>query len=154
MDSASLLNIANYTGLSIISATMQSNYASVLLKTNTIANGVSNTLTLSNLKDSTGNSLATYNYSFIRNSAIPNLVFTEVMYNSICSNIDTLDFVEIYNNSNQSIAIGGLVFNNGGDFVLPEMTIPANGFILLAEDSLQAGSFYGKTFLQYGYEFW
>ena len=77
------------------------------------------------------------------------LVITEINYNSPSGDPDTLDFVELYNNSGASIALGGLRFSSGQMFTFPEINLANSQFLLLGHDSAKCRKFYGKPFLQY-----
>jgi hypothetical protein len=77
------------------------------------------------------------------------LNITEINYNSPSGDPDTLDFVEIYNNSGAAIPLGGLRLHTGQFFTFPEISIANNTFLLIGHDSAKCRKYYGKPFLQY-----
>lgn len=77
------------------------------------------------------------------------LVISEIMYNA-GTGTDSLEFIEIYNRSNQAIPMGGLRLSRSMSGVLGVYTLPAKGLYIIASDSLRAGRFYGKSFQQWG----
>lgn len=72
-----------------------------------------------------------------------NLVFTEIMYNPAESGTDSTEYVEIFNNGDASIALNEYYISNGFVFIFPEISIPAQGFIVLCNDSMAMVNTYG-----------
>ncbi|MCI5055440.1 MAG: lamin tail domain-containing protein [Flavobacteriales bacterium] len=64
------------------------------------------------------------------------LVITEIMYNPPESGTDSLEFVEIYNNSSNAISLDGFYFWDGINYTFPSgASISASSFVVLAGDS-------------------
>ncbi|MCF8258535.1 MAG: choice-of-anchor I family protein [Flavobacteriales bacterium] len=65
------------------------------------------------------------------------MVITEIMYNPPEADTDSLEFVELYNPSANTIDISGYYFREGFDYTFPQGTIVAgNGFVIVASDSV------------------
>lgn len=77
------------------------------------------------------------------------LLITEIMYNA-GSGADSLEFIEIFNRGDASIALGGLRLSRSAAGVIAEQNLAAKGVFLIAADSLRARRFYGQKFQQWG----
>ncbi|MGB0839154.1 MAG: lamin tail domain-containing protein, partial [Chitinophagales bacterium] len=66
----------------------------------------------------------------VYNNNVPNLVITEIMYNN--PSTDSLEFVEIYNNSDEAVQVGGIAFSKGFDFQFPTYEIQAYEYTIIA----------------------
>ncbi|MDT8347054.1 MAG: lamin tail domain-containing protein, partial [Flavobacteriaceae bacterium] len=115
--------------------------------------GTAYVLTTINTEDLAGNLQAA---PFISNDLFFNdltsgLIITEIMYNAPGAG-NNLEFVEIFNNSNNPIALGGLEFSdaNSFSFVMPEQTLNAGDVLLLANNKTFADAFYGVSFIDLG----
>ena len=74
--------------------------------------------------------------SFIFNNSLPDLVITEIMYN-LPGNDSGLEFLELYNNEDDTINISGFYFENGVEYHFPEgSTIAPKEFYLLGENGI------------------
>ena len=63
------------------------------------------------------------------------IVITEIMYNPPPSGTDTLEYVELYNNTNGAVNVSGWHFTQGFAFTFPPNTvIPANGYVIISEN--------------------
>ncbi len=82
---------------------------------------------------------APFNFTFVYNDALPNLLFTEIMYHDPVN--DSLEFLEIYNADNITVAMGGLVVNEGLDITFPQVNLNPGQTILIAADSSAASNF-------------
>lgn len=70
------------------------------------------------------------------------IIFNEVSPN----NKESGDWVEIYNNSEELVDLSGWVFTDlKHEFVLPSVTIPAEGYLILCEDSVAFKKEYPQT---------
>lgn len=84
-----------------------------------------------------------------------NIVINEIMYHSdsLChpTDIDELDFLELHNRSNQPIDLADCSFSDGFTYKFPfPSTIPAGGFLVLAENGDEFYNAYGfQPFGQY-----
>lgn len=155
---ASATNSANYSlepSLAIGNIAYDSAGRSVTLTTaSPLSNGVIYRLSVKGLVDlaPTPNTMST---TFVSSPLLWNgytgedLVISEIMYNA-GTGTDSLEFIEIYNRSNQAIPMGGLRLSRSANGVLGVYTLPAKGLYIIASDSLRAGRFYGKSFQQWG----
>ncbi|MCC6410719.1 MAG: lamin tail domain-containing protein [Saprospiraceae bacterium] len=81
-------------------------------------------------------------------SAQAQIVINEIMYNPPEPNTDTLEYVELFNNSNQAVDVSNWTFTQGFDFTFPGgTTIPANGYVIISENAAHFQSKFG--FLPY-----
>ena len=74
----------------------------------------------------------------------PLIVITEIMYNPPESNTDSLEFIELYNNSSSEIGLKDFTFASGVNFTFPDDTIHPFDYYLLAVDSAKFFHFYGQ----------
>lgn len=148
---ASASGIAQYIGISNIStAVIQPDGNTVTLTYSVpfvLGNGY--TLVVFGVQDVAGNSLlGTYQYNFYYNDTQPDLVITEIMYND-ASTVDSLEFVEIYNNGTVDAILGGLELEDGISFTFPTQVLSPGEFVLVARNSIVAAAYYGLTFHDY-----
>ena len=114
-------------------------------------NGTSYQLTVNNIEDLASNT-QTESYtsqSLLLNSLTSGLLITEIMYNAPSDDSNALEFIEIYNNTEGSIALGGIKVMDEGNFVyeFQEQTLASKRIILLATDKTTADAFYNQTFI-------
>ena len=63
------------------------------------------------------------------------IVITEIMYNPPPSGTDTLEYIELYNNTNNPVNISDWHFTQGVTFSFPPNTVvPANGYVVVTEN--------------------
>ena len=89
----------------------------------------------------------------IRDSTLPGpkaLVITEIMYNPPESGVDSLEFIEIYNNDVVNVNLEGYTLKYGtSSFTFPAgLFINSGNFILVAPKANAASNFYGLHFIQ------
>lgn len=115
------------------------------------ANGISYQLTVNNIADLASNTLTESftSQSLLLNSLTSGLLITEIMYNAPSDDSNALEFIEIYNNTDVSIALGGIKVMDEGNFVyeFQEQTLAPKRTILLATDKTTADAFYNQTFI-------
>ena len=75
-------------------------------------------------------------FSIIEHYNIPLLVFTEIMYNPPESGDDSLEFIEIYNNGEESVNLEGIYFSQGIEYTFPNIEILPDTFLLVALNSM------------------
>lgn len=64
------------------------------------------------------------------------VMITEIMYNPPEGGADSLEYFELYNNSNQSTDISGWSFTQGIAYTFPAgTTMPAGGYLILAKNA-------------------
>ena len=70
--------------------------------------------------------------SLISVAASPaSVVFNEIMYHPSSEN-SAEEFVELYNNGTTAVPLGGWKITKGVDFILPTVSIPAGGYLVVA----------------------
>ncbi|MEZ6120403.1 MAG: CotH kinase family protein [Pirellulaceae bacterium] len=70
------------------------------------------------------------------------IVINEIMYHP-ADNRSSLEFIELYNRSDQTVSLQSWQFDNGVDFTFPpDAAIPAHGFLVVAADADQFASQY------------
>ncbi|WP_274476190.1 choice-of-anchor I family protein [Mangrovimonas aestuarii] len=147
-------NISNYSFspvMTISSITYDNSSNTTTITHSGLTTGTAYTLSVSNIEDLENNlqeNSFTSNDLFYNNTSI-GLIITEIMYNAPSDDSDALEFLEIYNNSSNTLSLGGIQIMDEGNFVFtfPEMTIASEGIVLLATDKTTADIFYGETFL-------
>ncbi len=139
-------NVANYTGLGTVSNAIRNTNGDMVTLTlaNALTDGVNNTLTVANIKDTSGNVMvAPQNFNLIYNASVANMLITEIMYNDP-SGIDSLEYFEIYNNGSSAANIGGYEVTQGVHFVFPGNTnLAAGDYMVIAKDSALVNSVFG-----------
>lgn len=154
--SNSATNLANYSlspSGTINSISYDDQLKKATLSVSGIVNGLTYIITVNGVTDLAFNTMTTAVVSsgLIFNSANPDLIITEIMYNALnVPEADPLEFIEVYNNSASAIQAGGLRIKDGNnfDYSLPSIEIPSKGFLLLASDKVGAELFYtGSTFV-------
>ena len=84
-------------------------------------------------------------FSIIEPYVIPDIVITEIMYNPPEAGDDTLEFIEFYNNSLDTVDLEGYFMSMGVEFTFPSLEMIPDTFLLLAKDSLAMLSTFGVT---------
>jgi len=74
---------------------------------------------------------------------IPNLVISEIMYNTGGGASDTLEFIELLNNDILPVNVGGYTFSQGITDTLEAATMNPGDRIIIAKDSVAFTNFYG-----------
>ncbi|MCO5232479.1 MAG: lamin tail domain-containing protein [Chitinophagales bacterium] len=106
-------------------------------------------LTISNVLDKAGNKMASpYSQNIIFNDTRPNLFITEIMYHSPAEE-DSLEYLEIFNKGPEPALLGGLYFSAGLTYTLPEYTLAAGDYFLIASNSNAAQTIFEKPFYQW-----
>jgi len=98
-------------------------------------------LTISNIKDIAGNTMLTSTSTFIYNPLTEGLVISEIMYDDPPKEQnDNLEFIELYNNTDTPIELGGLMIKGGiASGKLPEFTLHPDSYWVTAKN---AAAFY------------
>jgi len=81
-------------------------------------------------------------------SANSNLVITEIMYNPPEAGLDSLEFIEIYNQGNVTDTLSGYYFS-GVNFVFPELILDPGAFVVTAVNSSAMLNTFGINCLQW-----
>jgi plastocyanin/DNA/RNA endonuclease YhcR with UshA esterase domain len=80
---------------------------------------------------------------FCTSTALSQLVITELSYNPPEMGSDTLEYVEILNNSNQAIDLTDYKFTRGITYTFPDTNIAANAYILIVKNTAAFSAIYG-----------
>ncbi|HRI62060.1 MAG TPA: lamin tail domain-containing protein, partial [Saprospiraceae bacterium] len=145
-------NTANYTGVANLASAVRGASGDTVTLTFSapFVNGQSNALTVNGVQDLAGNANAPFAFPFIFNNSTPKLVITEINYNPPSNDPDLLEFIEIYNNEAQPVAIGGLQLGGLVNLTFPELTLQPGGTFLAAAYKAECEAFFtGQTFYQW-----
>ncbi len=74
-------------------------------------------------------------FSIVQPYTIPDLVFTEIMYNPPETGNDSLEFLEIYNNGTDTVNMAGFSMTQGVNYTFPSITVYPGDFLVIAKDS-------------------
>ena len=102
-------------------------------------------LTISNIKDLAGNTIITTTSTIIYNPLTEGLIITEIMYDEPPKEQnDNLEFIEIYNVTNEPIELGGLMIKGGiASGKLPEFTLQPDSYWVTAKNTSAFYNFFG-----------
>ncbi|MEM8909683.1 MAG: lamin tail domain-containing protein, partial [Bacteroidota bacterium] len=73
------------------------------------------------------------------------LVINEIFYNSPDGGADSIEFIELYNNSAIFLNLEGYSFTEGINYTFPNVDIAAGAYLLIANDSLAMLNNFGTT---------
>ena len=139
-------NVSNYTGLGTLTSAIRNTLLDTVTLTlqTPLQYGVTDTLTISNIAD-TLDSLMTAPQHFpivLYNPAVE-ITITEIMYNPPESGTDSLEFLELRNNSHAAANIGNCRINSGVIYTFPPNTILGpRAYVVLAKDTAAVNHFY------------
>lgn len=74
-------------------------------------------------------------FSIIEPYIVPEIVITEIMYNPPEAGDDSLEFLEFYNNTLETVNLEGYFMSAGVEYTFPSIDILPDTFMLLAKDS-------------------
>jgi len=141
IDGAILNNVNNYSidnGIGTpLSASVNSTLSCVTLTvSSTLTLATFYNVTISNITDCSGNTMATATVPFSYYKAKPyDIVINEIMADPdpIFSSLPNYEYVELYNRTPHNISLNGWKFTAGTNTkTIPDVTILANGYIVLA----------------------
>lgn len=144
IDVAILSNISNYAidnGIGTpVSVTVNTTFSCVTLTVSSVLTlATFYNVTISNIADCSGNAMATAVVPFSYYKAKPyDVVINEIMADPdpIYSSLPNYEYVELFNRTPHSINLNGWKFTAGTNTkTLPDVTINANGYIVLASTS-------------------
>ena len=75
---------------------------------------------------------------------VSDVVITEINYNSPTSG-EEYEFIELYNKGNDPIDMEGWVISDAVDFTFPAYTLAADGYVLIARDTMAMKTAFGIT---------
>ena len=102
-------------------------------------------LEISNIKDIAGNTMVTSISTIIYNPLTTGLVITEIMFDEPPKEQnDNLEFIELYNVTDEPIELGGLMIKGGiASGKLPEFTLQPDSYWVTAKNSSAFYNFFG-----------
>jgi PKD repeat protein len=77
------------------------------------------------------------------------MVVTEIMYNPPEFGIDSLEFIELYNNDTAAVNLQGFYFSNPVSFTFPNYTVQPHSYLLVAKSASAMYHAFGVTALQW-----
>lgn len=77
------------------------------------------------------------------------MVVTEIMYNPPETGIDSLEFIELYNNDTAAANLQGFYFSNPVSFTFPNYTVEPYSYVLVAKSASAMYHAFGVTALQW-----
>jgi len=104
-------------------------------------------LEISNVKDLAGNTMVTTTSTIIYNPLTTGLVITEIMFDEPPKEQnDNLEFIELYNTTDEPIELGGLSIKGGiASGKLPEFTLQPDSYWITAKNAVAFTDFFGIT---------
>lgn len=102
-------------------------------------------LEISNIKDLAGNTMVTSTSTFIYNPLTEGLVISEIMYDDPPKEQnDNLEFIELYNNTDTPIELGGLMIKGGiASGKLPEFALQPDSYWVTAKNTTAFYNIFG-----------
>ena len=98
-------------------------------------------LTVSNTNGSTTETKT--DYITVQGTTVLNLVITEIMYNPPDIDTDTLEYIEIYNNSTVAAELSGVYFSLGIVYTFPNYTLNPYNSVVVCKDSVAFNTAFG-----------
>jgi len=96
------------------------------------------------VENSAGNDeLTKTNYITVLPAEVGEIVITEIMYNPPETDNDSLEYIEIYNNSDNAVNLLAYAFTSGVDYVFPDLTLGNGDYMIIAKDSLAFTNLFG-----------
>lgn len=113
----------------------------ILMLSIPLNDGEFDTVNISGVSDLFCNTSAPISLSIVNNYRVDQLTICEIMYDDPTAN-DDLEFFEIYNAEPTAVPVGGLWL--GGDLtgVLPDVTVPSLGRVVIARNAVTANAAY------------
>lgn len=144
LDSATVVDTNNFLfspALAIDSVQISASGDTAFIFHAAFTNGLPYDLEVREITDTAGNIMDTTTFQMVWNESTPALVITEVIHSP-----NTVEMIEVYNNSGAPVQLGGLRWTDGttGDF--PVMTLPADTVVLFSTDPASASSLMGGTY--------
>lgn len=144
LDSNAAVDTNSYVfapGIAIDSIIINDGNDSVFIAHAAYGNGVAYSLEIQGVTDTAGNVMDTASFDLVWNESIPDLVITEIIHSP-----NTVEMIEVFNNSGSSVQLGGLSFTDGTAGTFPVMMLEADSTILFSTDPASAASLMGGTY--------
>lgn len=98
------------------------------------------------VENSAGNDeMVKTDYITVLPATVGDLVITEIMYNPPESGDDSLEYIEIYNNSDELVNLTDYSFTSGIEYVFPGIEISSGDYLVIAKDSMAVLNTLGLT---------
>ncbi|MFK5856466.1 MAG: lamin tail domain-containing protein, partial [Bacteroidota bacterium] len=88
-------------------------------------------------------------FSILEEYIMPEIVITEIMYNPPESGTDSLEFLELYNNGDETVNLEGFYFTEGIEFIFPNVDLLPDNYLLVSVNSAAMMSTFGVDALQW-----
>jgi PKD repeat protein len=85
----------------------------------------------------------------IVDTTVTDIVITEIMYNPPESGLDSLEFIELYNNGSEIKNIGGYYFSSGIEYTFPSTVLNPGDFVTVAVNSQAMLNTFGVSAFQW-----
>ena len=141
-------DVNNYTGLGpVLSAVRSMSLDTVsLLLSVPLQICVYDTLIISDVQDTSGNVMAIpQEFTVVFGCQPPEIVITEIMYNPPEAGIDSLEFVELYNNGNNTVDLAGYYFSRGFVYTFPSVIINPGDYVIVAVNAAAFQNTFGVS---------
>lgn len=141
-------NVNHYSGIpSIASAVRSLSLDTVILNlSQSMLSGKKYMLQITDIRDTQGLVMALpYTEILQYNNLTSGLVINELYYNSPGGGLDSLEFIELYNNTSSPINIGGIYFSHGVFDTLPDSVIVPGGYFVTAYYPNNFARYFGFT---------
>jgi PKD repeat protein len=89
------------------------------------------------------------NYINVNGPINAKMVLTEIMYNPPESGIDSLEYMEFYNNDTTAIDLQGFYFANPVSYTFPSYTVAPHSYVLISKSASAMAHTFGVTALQW-----
>lgn len=77
------------------------------------------------------------------------IVITEIMYNPPESGNDSLEFIELYNNGNNTVNLLGFYFSSGVSFTFPDVDLDPDDYLVVALNAAAMSNTFGVNTLEW-----
>ncbi len=138
LDPVTANNSANYTiaGLTVSNAVFSAPNT-VTLTVSTMTDQTLYSVVVSNVTDCSSNLIgaansASFTYFSVQSAAFQDIIINEILADpSPQVSLPAAEFVELYNRSNKTIDLNGMVFNDGSDHTLPAHLLFPDSYVIL-----------------------
>ena len=88
-------------------------------------------------------------FSIIEPYVMPEIVITEIMYNPPEVDNDSLEFLELYNNGDETVDLEGFHFTEGIEYIFPSVDLAPDNYLLVAVNSNAMMNTFGVDAMQW-----
>jgi len=79
----------------------------------------------------------------------PKLVITEISYNPPEQGIDSLEYIELYNNDTTPVNLENFYFSEGVQYIFPYYMLGSHSYVVIAKKAVAMQNTFGDTVLQW-----